>query len=271
MALNGNITSGEGTDVAMRTGKDSPQSFVVDLGKYYTASEFDKVFLAYSNVRTYAANTKIEFSRNGIDYTVVGENTGYKCAKDNTGTADINAFELTKLDAYKEPVVRFVKVTLSEGESGWGYVVNEFGLTVNTENPTIVTPNINEAADLLVETDGLERIKYTIVADEGQEDYSYIVKVGGEIIAENAEAGVEYVYEGLAAGAYNVTVAASYDGWISNGISKSVVVDGYVNYIKTSLNLALSSAHQEVTVACDSDNRQYDNPNTGVVNGSQGI
>lgn len=271
VALDGKITSGEGTDVALRTAAGSPQSFVVDLGKYYTASEFDQVVLGYSNPRTYAANTKVEFSRNGSDYTVVGESSGYTCQKNNAGTADINAFKLNKIDAYTDEAVRFVKITLSDGASGWGYVVNEFGITVNTDNPTIITPNITEAADFAIETYGLERIKYTITAGEGQEGYSYIVKAGGEIINENAQAGVEYVYEGLAAGTYEVNVAASHDGWITTGISKTIVVDGYVNYISSSLNLALRSAHPEVTVDCDNNNRLEETPETGAVNGSQGI
>lgn len=269
--LDGKLTSGEGTDVAMRTASGSPQSFVIDLGNYYAPSEFDKAILAYSNPRTYAGTTKVEFSRDGIDYTEVGSNSGYTCSKDNTGTADVNAFTLDNLNDYEEEAVRFVQVTLSSGQSGWGYVVNEFGLTVNTEEPTIITPDVTEAADLTVEADGLEKIKYTITAAEGQEDYSYIVKVGGEIIDENAEAGIEYTYESLAAGTYTVTVSASNNGWVSSGISKSVVVDGYVNYINTSLNLALKSSHPDVTAACDSDNRDYDNPDTGLVNGSQGI
>lgn len=269
--LDGKLTSGEGTDAAMRTATGSPQEFVVDLGNYYAASEFEKVILAYSNPRTYAGTAKVEFSRDGIEYVEVGSNSGYTCSKDNAGTADVNAFSLENISAYTKEAVRFVKVTLSAGNSNYGYVVNEFGLIANTENPTIITPDIAEAAALNVEAVGLEKIKYSIVAGENQEDYTYTVKVGGDIIDENAEAGTEYIYEGLAAGTYTVTVLAQHNGWVSAGISKDVIVDGYVNYINTSLNLALKSAHPDVTAACDSDNRQYDNPNTGVVNGSQGI
>lgn len=255
VALDGKITSGEGTDVAMRTASGAPQSFVVDLGNYYTPSEFDQAILGYTNPRTYASDTRIEFSRNGIEYTVVGESTGYVCKKDNTGTADINAFKLDKLADYTDTAVRFVKVTLTGGTNGWGYVINEFGLTVNTETPNIVTPDVTEAADLIVVADGLEKIKYTVVAAEGQDEgYSYSVKIDGEVVNENAAAGTEYIFEGLEAGEHTVTVSASHDGWVSTGLSKSVVVDGYVNYVASSLNLAYKNIHTDVTVTCDNDN-----------------
>lgn len=273
--LDGKIESGEGTDKALRTEwKVTPADFVVDLGKYYTATDFEKVVLAYSNNRTYAGTVKIEFSRDGLKYTEVGNDSGYIHSGSNTGTAEVKAFSLdeSKLAAYSDEAVRFVKVTLSAGISDYGYVVNEFGLLTNTDEPTLVTPDVTEAAELTVTSTALEQVEYTITAAEGQEEgYSYIVKLGGDIINENAEAGVTYTYDGLQAGTYTLTVSAQHNGWVSNGISKSIAVDGYTNYIGTSLNLALKSSHPDVTAICDSDNYLEETPNTGAVLGSQGI
>lgn len=255
VAIDGNISSGEGSNVAMRTASGSPQNFVLDLGDYYTPAEFEKILLGYSNNRTYAGSTKVEFSFNGTDYVEVGSETGYVCKVDNSGKADLNEVVLDKIADYTAEAVRYVKVTLSAGASNYGYVVNEVALIANTDTPTIVGSDIPNAADVVVEPAGLEKIKYTIVAGEDMEDVTYVVKLGKEVIDESAVAGTEYTYEGLDAGIYVIKVCTFKDGWLSKGIEKNVTVDGYVNYIQDSLNLALKSAHPEVTVTCEEDNR----------------
>lgn len=268
-AVDGNINSGEGNTDCLRTGEGAPQYFVVDLGDYYTPSEFEKVLIGYSNPRTYAANTKIEFSLDGLNYTQVAEDTGYTCKKNDEGTVDINEVSLNKISSYTEKAVRFVKVTLSEGSGNWGYVVNEFSLIADTETPTIIGSNIPDAVDVTVNAEELEKIKYSITAGDNQEDATYVVKFGASIINDSAKAGVEYEYSNIPAGTYDIKVSTLEDGWLSKGISKQVIVDGYINYVNDSLNLVHKDYHIGVIATTEDDNTVKTDPNYLV--GSQDI
>lgn len=270
-ALDGILLYGEGSDAAMRTAAGSPQYFVIDLGEYYTPSEMKEMLLAYTNVSTYALDTKVEFSLDGEQYTEVGNKAGYVFAATSANVCAINRVPLNKLENYTEKAVRFVKVTLSGGVSTWGYVINEVSLIANTDEPTIVGSNIPEAADITIAQNAFETITYNITAGEEQNDAVYVVSLGSKVINKEAKAGVDYTYEGVDAGEYTLKVSTLDDGWLSKGITKAVTVDGYINYINHSLNLVYSNSHPEVTVTCNSDNRDYSNPNTGLVEGSQGI
>ena len=88
--------------LAIRTAAGEEASVVLDLGDAYLPSQFEKLILGYSNPRTYAADTKVELSLDGENYTTVAENNGYSCKKDNAGTADLNIINLDKLSDYTE-------------------------------------------------------------------------------------------------------------------------------------------------------------------------
>lgn len=268
-ALDGILKPGEGSDVALRTAAGSSQYFVIDLGEYYTPSEMNEVILAYTNKGTYAQDVKVAFSFDGVNYTEVGSKLGYEYHQKGAGFCAINRVPLSKVSGCTDKAVRFVKVTLSGG-GNYGYVINEVGVIANTDEPTIVGSNISEAADIIVDTSTLERITYSIVAGEEQADATYIVTLNGERINSEAKAGVEYEYGGIEAGTYEIKVSHLEDGWLSKGITKSVVVDGYINYVKTSLNLALMSKHSDVTATCDNDNYR-DNYLTGSQDISAGV
>lgn len=269
-ALDGIPLLGEGTDASMRTGAGSPQWFVIDLGEYYTPGEMEEVMLAYTNNNTYASDTKVEFSLDGNQYTEVGNKTGYVFVAKSEKFCAINRVPLNNIKNYTEKAVRFVKVTLSGGGSNYGYVVNEVCVLANTDEPTVVGSNIPNAADIMVDTSNLEKIKYTIVAGENQEDATYTVSFANQTINKEAKAGVEYEYSGMEAGTYEIKVSTLEDGWMSKGITKTVVVDGYINYLGTSLNLALRSKHTTVTATCDNDNKG-DNYLTGSQDISAGV
>ena len=66
--IDGLLTAGEEKDVAFRTGKTSPQSFVIDLGREYKTAELDRFMIAYTNPRTYAKKYSIELSDDGAEY-----------------------------------------------------------------------------------------------------------------------------------------------------------------------------------------------------------
>ncbi len=269
VALDGALRLGEGPDNAMRTGTGSPQYFVIDLGDYYAPSEMEEVILAYTNSGTYASDAKIEISLDGKEYTEVANDKGYDLSRKSENFCATNRIKLDKLENYTKKAFRYVKITLSGGGSsgGYGYAVNEASVIANTDTPTIVG---SKASDIIVDTSSLEKIKYTIVAEENQEDITYIVSLGDDVINEEAKADIEYEYEGVEAGTYEIKVQTIEDGWISRGITKEVIIDGYANYINTSLNLALKSKHDSVTVFCDNDNTG-DNYLEGSKNSSAGV
>lgn len=268
VALDGKIETGEGTDKALRTASGSPQYVVIDLGDYYTPDEMDKVLIGYSNNRTYAATTKVEFSLDNITYDTVGESTGFECVVDGS-TAALNSVKIDTAD-YAQAAVRYIKITLSAGASGYGYVVNEIAVIANTDEPTIMGSDIPEAADIIIDTENLETIKYTVVASEGQEDAIYVIKLGEQIVNSSAVAGTEYILENIEAGTYTLRACTLQDGWQSKGITKTATVKGYFSYVKDTLNLALKAEHPNVTVTCDNDN-YGDNYLTGSQDISAGV
>lgn len=250
VALDGNTASGEGATTALRTGSGAPQYVIIDLGDYYIAEEMDKILLAHTNANTYPATVKVEFSLDGNTYTAVGSGTGYKYSSETP----INSITLDSTAEYNQEAVRYVKLTLSEGVSNWGYVLNEIAVVANTEEPTIKGSDIPEASDVIIDASSLETIKYTIVAGENQTDATYVVKLGNQIINNAAKADTEYTLYDLPAGTYTLKVCTLEDGWQSKGISKETVIDGYVNYINKSLNIANSKLHPNVVATAVNDN-----------------
>ena len=179
VAIDGSIASGEGSDVAIRTAGGQEASVVIDLGNSYIPSQFEKLVLAYSNPRTYASDTKVEFSLDGEKYTTVAESTGYTCKKDNAGTADLNIIDLD-LDKYTEAGVRYAKISLSAGSNGWGYVINEIGLRLNVTVDDAKVYTTKTAVDAPV----IESKTYTgetVVADIEDTDVYKVTKNDGGI------------------------------------------------------------------------------------------
>lgn len=148
---------GEGPTVAMRTGKGSPQYFVIDLGDYYVPQEMSELMVLYSNSKTYASDVKVEFSLDGKKYTQVGNKKGYVFTAKSDNFCAYNRIKLDSVSNDTDKAVRYVKVTLSGGASEYGYVVNEVSLLADSDNPTIVGSDIPEAADVEVDNSNLEK------------------------------------------------------------------------------------------------------------------
>ncbi len=237
-ALDGKLIAEESSKAGMQTGSGSPQDFVINLGEYYAPSELERVILAYTKADICASDTKIEFSLDGTNYTEVGKSTGYIFKQAAPGICGLNSVALNKISDYTEKAVRFVRITLSGGGINYGYMVNEVAVIANTDQPTIVGSNIPEASDVVLSQDVLEEFSYEITAGEGQDDATYVVYMGSEVINSNAKAGVKYVQKDVEAGVYNVKVCTFEDGWLSKGITRQIIVDGYTNYITASYNIA---------------------------------
>lgn len=179
VAIDGVLKSGEGSDAAIRTAaNEQPAEIVIDLGNTYSPAEFEKVIIGYSNPRTYAANTTVSFSADGENYEVVAEKTGYECKKDNAATADLNGVELDKISEYTAKSVRYVKVSLTGGGNGWGYVINEIGVILNkdvadaaivTDKTPVEAPEIQSKVYTgeLLTADIENTAEYTVTTNEG--------------------------------------------------------------------------------------------------------
>ncbi|WP_347995159.1 discoidin domain-containing protein [uncultured Eubacterium sp.] len=187
VAIDGNIASGEGSDVAIRTAGGQEASVVIDLGNSYIPSQFEKLVLAYSNPRTYASDTKVEFSLDGEKYTTVAESTGYTCKKDNAGTADLNIIDLD-LDKYTEAGVRYAKISLSAGSNGWGYVINEIGLRLNV--------TVDDAKVYTTKTVKFEIVKADRNAPEGIETVASTLEENADGKITGVTDEMEYRAEG---------------------------------------------------------------------------
>ena len=253
--IDGLLTAGEEKDVAFRTGKTSPQSFVIDLGREYKTAELDRFMIAYTNPRTYAKKYSIELSDDGAEYKEVASGDSLICGTDGVQPAYSNAVKLDKLSNYEAENVRYVKVTLSEGAVNYGYVINEIAIVANTDTPTYTTTvDIDAPADLKAESTKYGVIDYEIVAGEGQEDYEYNVYVDGKLAAEKVKAGKGQL-TGVADGTHNISVKTVKDGSLSKAVTKTVVVP--LDIVEDGTNLV--NENTKWTLNNESDNWS-DNP-----------
>ena len=253
--IDGLLTAGEEKDVAFRTGKTSPQSFVIDLGREYKTAELDRFMIAYTNPRTYAKKYSIELSDDGAEYKEVASGDSLICGTDGVQPAYSNAVKLDKLSNYEAENVRYVKVTLSEGAVNYGYVINEIAIVANTDTPTYTTTvDIDAPADLKAESTKYGVIDYEIVAGEGQEDYEYNVYVDGKLAAEKVKAGKGQL-TGVTDGTHNISVKTVKDGSLSKAVTKTVVVP--LDIVEDGTNLV--NENTKWTLNNESDNWS-DNP-----------
>lgn len=174
-AIDGNFK--QGTNVAIRTAKNQKNpEIIIDLGYNYKASEFDKIVMGYTNADTDAQEFKVDFSPNNVDYENVASATGYSYSA--TKKANSAKIDTTNYDKS----VRYVKITITGGNSQYGYAVNEIALVLNVEvedatiiieNKTIVdVPTIASKAytgDVL-KADVAASELYKVVTNEGGTD-----------------------------------------------------------------------------------------------------
>ncbi len=265
----GKLNPGEGTGECLRLAMGGNQHFTFDLGKYYNPSQLDRLLIGYANTATYAATTKVEISKDGINFIKVGESKGFK--PENNGKLTLNSVALNNTSDYKEDAFRFVKITLTEGSNNWGYCVVEAGVIMDSNQPTVITPDVEEIENIVAEGAGFNRLKYTIIPSENQnETYSYIVSVNDKIINADAKVNQGYEVDDVATGEAIITVQSVHNGWVSAGVTKKCMVDGYSNYLRTGLNLVYSFINRNVVVTCEKANWNGV-PGQGVVKGSQGI
>jgi len=231
-ALNGLIPSGEGPDACLRTGAEQPQEIIIDLGAVYVKDQFETVLLAYSNPRTYASNTVVYFAQAEGEYVQVANKTGYACAKDNAGTADINRIDVD-MSGYDATGVRYIKLVLTGGQSNWGYVINEIavGLSVEVEDAQVVgSVTVEQPASVVATASDYNEVEVTITAGANQEDYLYNVYIDGELILSSVEAGTHTI-AGVKGGSHVVSVKSVYmDNYSAAKEAPAVTVVDFAKY-----------------------------------------
>ena len=151
-AVDGTPAAGEGAAVCIRTGAGQAATIDIDLQKDYDAKDLESFVLAYTNPRTYAANTQIGISADGEDYVEVANSTGFVPTKDGQLTANLIPNTSNATGTF-----RYVRINLSGGVNGWGYCVNQIGVIVDDgEQPSTEAPSESPSVEPSTEAPSVE-------------------------------------------------------------------------------------------------------------------
>ena len=151
-AVDGTPAAGEGAAVCIRTGAGQAATIDIDLQKDYDAKDLESFVLAYTNPRTYAANTQIGISADGEDYVEVANSEGFVPTKDGQLTANLIPNTSNAAGTF-----RYVRINLSGGVNGWGYCVNQIGVIVDDgEQPSTEAPSESPSVEPSTEAPSVE-------------------------------------------------------------------------------------------------------------------
>ena len=209
----------------------------IDLGDTYDASGIDKVLTKYKEENDGDTPVKgylIQYSINGVDYTTVKEVNGEE-AKAEWIENDLMDIQ----NVHGEGAVRYVRIFYPDAYN-WGIQVREIAVLSTEQNAEKVEIEMCEKpADLILSSDNLCEITYTIVPGENQENYLYRVYLDGNKIEEDVSAGT-HIATDVTKGVHTVTVISTYNGNVSEGITKEIYVDdgSLYEYIDTDRNIA---------------------------------
>ena len=132
--IDGKKHSGEGNTVCVKTAANTtPVTITLDLGQLYLVKDFKGILLAYSNPRTYAANTVVEISEDGENWTEAATSEGYVATKEGEGVLNGNYVKNEIKES--EASFQYARVTLTGGVNTWGYVVNQLAVIVDDGSP----------------------------------------------------------------------------------------------------------------------------------------
>ncbi|HAR91809.1 MAG TPA: hypothetical protein DCR28_01735 [Eubacterium sp.] len=151
-AVDGTPAAGEGAAVCIRTGAGQAATIDIDLQKDYDAKDLESFVLAYTNPRTYAANTQIGISADGEDFVEVANSEGFVPTKDGQLTANLIPNTSNAAGTF-----RYVRINLSGGVNGWGYCVNQIGVIVDDgEQPSTEAPSESPSVEPSTEAPSVE-------------------------------------------------------------------------------------------------------------------
>lgn len=207
---------------------------VIDLGANYNTDGIDAVAVKYVNEATFCGDYKIALSDTGIDFVDVDTITGltYAGAEDGLFTIPLKDYSATL------STTRYVKITL-EGHKNWGFQMREVAvLSTEMKAGEVETEHCDNPANFVVTAETPLQIDYEIIADSGQNGYKYLIFLDGVKATDLMNAGTGSIK--TTAGKHTIKAVAYYDGKLSEGITRTVVVDdgSLRDYVNTDRNLA---------------------------------
>lgn len=233
------LVNGDLTDQYISTDWDKTRTseyIWIDLGANYTAEGIDEILLQFKNDSgTFCNDYEVQFSSNDIEYITVATENNVTFEETDDGLYVIST---EGAEAYLDNV-RYVKIIL-DGNKNWGYQMREVAVLSTDQNAEEVEITKCDNPSLVkLTSDELCKLTYTIIPDEGQEDYTYDVYLNGSKIVEKTSELTDTI-NGLEAGTYIITVVSNVNGAYSEGISAEIYVDDgkRARYIDTIRNLA---------------------------------
>lgn len=231
---------------------------IIDLGDTYDASTIDQILVQYKdkagNDTVLGRNFNIQYSVNGVDFDVVY----------TSDTVEVTDFDdnciITTDVSNVTGAVRYIKIDYP-ATADYGIQICEIAVLDTDLNAALAQVEMcANPADLIVTSDAIKTITYTIVPDVGQEDYKYMVYIDGKLVADRVDAGT-YTVENIEAGEHTVKVVSYYNKLNSEGITKKVTVDdgSLLKYVDSVRNLAKGA---DVTVEDIYPNEGSQNPKT---------
>lgn len=198
---------------------------MVDIGSLWKASSFETIAVWFRSGTggTWPENGGLEFqySPDGENWSTVATLTQAQFTAQRQAVG-IVPFRIKADVTNATGNVRYFRVYFPNAV-GYGAQITEFGIfDIDGDAEPAQEVVVDDPADFTAEATGYNTITGTITADEGQEDYLYNVYVGGELKAEDIEAG-DYTITDINSGTYDVICRSHYQGGYSTGLTVSNV------------------------------------------------
>ena len=222
---NGIISSGNTDYVTAHKGGQGGSWHSVDIGSLWKASSFETIAVWFRSGTggTWPENGGLEFqySPDGTNWSTVATLTQAEFTTQRQAVGAV-PFRIKADVTNATGNVRYFRVYFPNAV-GYGAQITEFGIfDIDGDAEPAQEVVVDDPADFTAEATGYNTITGTITAGEGQEDYLYDVYVGGELKAEDIEAG-DYTITDIASGTYDVICRSHYQGGYSTGLTVSNV------------------------------------------------
>lgn len=238
---------------------------LIDLGANYNTDGIDAVAVKYVNEATFCGDYKISLSDTGIDFVDVDTIKGLTYAGSEDGLFTIPLKDYSKILT----TTRYVKITL-EGHKNWGFQIREAAvLSTEMSAKEVETEHCDDPANFVVTVETPLQIDYEIIAGNGQNGYKYFIFLDGVKATDLMNAGKGSIK--TTAGKHTVKAVAYYDGKLSAGISRSVVVDdgSLRDYVNTDRNLAKGAKVEVNDIYTEEGSQDPQKLTDGNINGEQ--
>ncbi len=233
------LVNGDLNDQYVSTDWDNSRDseyIIIDLGTHYATETLDLIALKFkSDASTFCNDFEIQYSANELEYVTVAEDIQVNYEDTQEGLVKIPIGNVSD----KIANTRYVKINM-KGHKQWGYQIQEAAVLSTEQNAEpIEVQQCDAPKDLIVSSDDLCEITYTIVAGENQEDYVYMVYLDGVLVGNSVKAG-KYTLKEIPKGIHELSVVSHYEDKTSEIITKTVAVDdgSMRDFVDTERNLA---------------------------------